>query len=77
MGADMTSFPPDEPDTIAYAFPVPLQNRGRGMTLRQYTAIQAMVGLLACETTDGQPWEKIARSAHMMADAMIEEGKKP
>lgn len=52
-----------------------------GLTIRDYTAIKAMQGLVAGSMADGSPWDVavvglIARASYDMADAMLAERAK-
>jgi hypothetical protein len=46
-----------------------------GMTLRDWFAGQALIGLLGTYTTDLVAWEKVSARAYGIADAMIEARK--
>ncbi len=63
-------------DDGGHAFPVPLGCPGglRGMSLRDWFAGQALVGMLARYGGVCEPGE-VAWMAHKVADAMIEERK--
>jgi hypothetical protein len=76
----------DEPDTTVYAFPVPIQNRGRGMTLRDWMAGQALAGFMQHNGWIGYTGEpqhrefllsQFADDAYAVADAMLAERQKP
>jgi hypothetical protein len=67
-------------DTTVYAYPVPLTNRGRGMTLRDQFATSALAGLTSLRSGDGDTlmgWAEIAEEAYAIADAMLAERQKP
>lgn len=52
------------------AFPVPWDNKGTGMTLRDWFAGQALAGLLA--NANQEPWEvEVTKQAYDFADAML------
>jgi hypothetical protein len=54
------------------AFPVPMEDRHCGMTLRDYFAAKAMQGLVAGSGPEAEYQEAVvASSAYTMADAMI------
>jgi hypothetical protein len=70
------------------AFPVPDYNRDSGMTLRDYFAAKAMLGLHYDSTVllainelakkkNIKPEEQVARAAYDMADAMLAERSTP
>jgi hypothetical protein len=48
-----------------------------GMSLRDYFAAQAMSFLVPLRASHQTPWPELATSAYEMADAMIEERRKP
>ena len=59
------------------AFPTDYDRRGGGMSLRDWFAGQALVGLLAQETEEwGNESEVNARIAYRSADAMLAERQK-
>lgn len=78
-----------KPETGGSAFPIPpfVDENGRvhqypepGMTLRQYYAGQALLGILSGPASrEGVPrkeWFDIPKEAFALADAMIAEGSK-
>lgn len=48
----------------------------KGMSLRDYFAGQALVGLMASTTTDASTWKKIAELSYEMAGVMLAERSK-
>jgi len=64
----MTDEYPLESGEPPRAFPVPGECRGRGMTLRDWFAGQALTGQ---ELSQGAP-EQVANMAYAIADAMLE-----
>ena len=56
-------------DTPAFPQPINPSEQGRGMTLRDYFAAQAMESMLNNSTH----YESVAKYAYRMADAMMKE----
>jgi len=54
------------------AFPVEGFEKDEGMSLRDYFAGQALIGIVAHNNGLGGIWEKAAEHAYRAADAMIE-----
>ena len=52
------------------------RSRVMGMTLRDYFAGQAIVGLSAAPSTDGRSYKSMAEDAYKQADAMLAERAK-
>lgn len=70
-------------DMYAFPFAAEKDRKGNfishgntGMTLRMYIATQAMQSLIATDISNGYSYNKIAKDAYEMADAMIEEAQK-
>lgn len=62
-------------DHSGWAFPVHSENGvpygDPGMTLRDWFAAQAMVGMLSSDRESGAVWDAYASDAYAMADAML------
>jgi hypothetical protein len=66
-------------DATVYAYPVPLTNRGRGMTLRDYFASQVIASIHLFELTHSADMtlSDMAADSYRIADAMLIERQKP
>lgn len=72
MNTNRPAFPSTH--TVTTATGIKLEDHDPGMTLRDYFAAQALIGIISNPGAQGTPAELIpdvARAAYMMADAML------
>ena len=69
---------PTNPSAFPYAVPYDFHSVCAGMTLRDWFAGQALIGILASKTGIGiGVWEATAEYAYRHADAMLERREDP